>query len=89
MADVAVNNDIIFSEVLVIGADGKQLGKMTPEEGIQIAKEIKMDLVCVSPNASIPVCKIINYGMGNSKIIPNLLSCKEKSENNRNFGSSI
>lgn len=62
MADVAVNNEIQFPEVLVISNEGQQLGKMTPAEGIQLAKELKMDLVCLSPNAPIPVCKILNYG---------------------------
>ena len=57
-----INEQITFQEVLVISSTGEQLGKMSPEDGLKIAKQNKMDLVCVSPNAPTPVCKIMNYG---------------------------
>ncbi len=38
------------------------LGIMTPQEGMRLAKEAGVDLVEVSPNATPPVCKLINYG---------------------------
>ena len=35
---------------------------MSPDAGYQKALEHSLDLVCVSPNATIPVCKMMNYG---------------------------
>ena len=57
-----VNERVRFPEVLLIGANGEQLGKMSSREAFQIAVEQELDLLCVAPNANPPVCKIINYG---------------------------
>lgn len=38
------------------------LGVLTLSEALKRAKEAKLDLVEVSPNAEPPVCKIIDYG---------------------------
>lgn len=45
----------------MIGADGEQLGVVTPQEGIRIAQENELDLVEVAPSAIPPVCRIIDY----------------------------
>lgn len=57
-----VNDDIRFKEVLVIGPDGQQLGTMMRREALQAAYDMELDLLCVAPNAKVPVCKIIDYG---------------------------
>ena len=62
MAESLVNNNITFKEVLVINSNGEQLGVMSVEAGIAEAKKDHLDLVCVSQNTNIPVCKIMNYG---------------------------
>jgi translation initiation factor IF-3 len=49
-------------EILVIGAEGEQLGVMTPEAALVKAQEVGLDLVEVSPNAKPPVCRIMDYG---------------------------
>jgi translation initiation factor IF-3 len=49
-------------EILVIGAEGEQLGVMTPEDAMAKALEVGLDLVEVSPNAKPPVCRIMDYG---------------------------
>jgi len=46
----------------VIGGDGEQLGVMTPEAAWQRAVEEGLDLVEVAPNATPPVCRIMDYG---------------------------
>ena len=46
----------------MIGADGEQLGVMTPEQGISQAQEAGLDLVEVAPNSRPPVCRIMDYG---------------------------
>ncbi len=35
---------------------------MTPERGMQLADEVGLDLVEISPNANPPVCKIMDFG---------------------------
>ncbi len=57
-----VNERVRFPEVLLIGPNGEQLGKMSSREAYNIAVEKDLDLLCVAPNANPPVCKIVNYG---------------------------
>ena len=57
-----VNERIRVREILVIGAEGEQLGVMTPEDALAKAQESGLDLVEVSPNARPPVCRIMDYG---------------------------
>jgi translation initiation factor IF-3 len=46
----------------VIGADGEQLGVMTPETAIEQAQESGLDLVEVAATSRPPVCRIMDYG---------------------------
>jgi translation initiation factor IF-3 len=46
----------------LIGADGAQLGVMTPEAAIVLAEEAGLDLVEVAGAANPPVCRIMDYG---------------------------
>lgn len=48
--------------VRVVDADGEMVGVITKEEGMEMAFEVGLDLVEVSPNADPPVCKILDYG---------------------------
>lgn len=57
-----INEDIRSSEVRVIGADGAQVGVVSIKEALELAKLAKLDLVEVVPNATPPVCKIVDYG---------------------------
>jgi len=56
------NERIRAPQVQVIGSDGKNLGTLNTKEAINIAKEEGLDLIEISPNASPPVCKIIDIG---------------------------
>ncbi|MGL5978459.1 MAG: translation initiation factor IF-3 [Erysipelotrichaceae bacterium] len=60
--DDLVNEKIRFKEVLVIDANGEQLGIKTRKEALEIAYEQELDLLCVAPQAQPPVCKVLNYG---------------------------
>lgn len=60
--DDLVNEAIRFPEVLVIDADGTQLGVKSRNEALRIAAIRELDLLCVAPQAKPPVCKIMNYG---------------------------
>tara|TARA_B110001452_G_C15002251_1_gene350382 strand:- start:87 stop:632 length:546 start_codon:yes stop_codon:yes gene_type:complete len=56
------NERIRSSQVQVISSDGENLGTLPTQEAINIAKEEGLDLIEISPNASPPVCKIIDIG---------------------------
>jgi translation initiation factor IF-3 len=49
-------------EIRVVDEEAGQLGVMTPEQAMAIARSREMDLVEVAPTASPPVCRIMNYG---------------------------
>lgn len=46
----------------LIGADGSQVGIVTRDQALQMAREAELDLVEVAPNADPPVCKVMDYG---------------------------
>ncbi len=56
-----LNEEIRDKEVRLIGADNAQLGIMSAAQANQLAEEQGMDLVKISPNATPPVCKIMDY----------------------------
>ena len=56
------NNRIRAIQVQVIGSDGKNLGTLNTQEAISIARNEGLDLIEISPNASPPVCRIIDIG---------------------------
>ncbi|HRO15123.1 MAG TPA: translation initiation factor IF-3 [Paracoccus sp. (in: a-proteobacteria)] len=45
-----------------MGADGENVGVVTPARAMQMAQEAGLDLVEISPNAVPPVCKIMDLG---------------------------
>lgn len=45
-----------------MGAEGEDLGVLAIEEALAVAKQQKLDLVEVAPQAKPPVTKIMNYG---------------------------
>jgi translation initiation factor IF-3 len=57
-----VNRRIRVPEVRVIGSEGQLLGVFPTDEAIRMAESEGLDLVEIAPNASPPVCKIIDYG---------------------------
>ena len=57
-----MNDDITVDNIRLIDADGEQVGVVSVAEGIDLADEAGLDLVEISPNASPPVCKILDYG---------------------------
>lgn len=57
-----VNEAIRFKELLVIGAEGEQLGILTRREALEKATEASLDLLVVAANGNPPVAKIVDYG---------------------------
>jgi translation initiation factor IF-3 len=57
-----VNDRIRAPEIRLIGADGSNVGVVSPEQAMRLAEEEGLDLVEISPNATPPVCKIMDFG---------------------------
>lgn len=46
----------------MIGADGENHGELSTDEAMAIAQGAGLDLVEISPNPDLPVCKVLDYG---------------------------
>lgn len=57
-----INDRIRAPEIRLIGAEGENLGVVTPHRARELADEAGLDLVEISPNAVPPVCKIMDFG---------------------------
>ncbi len=57
-----MNDRIRAPEIRLIGADGENVGVVTPARAMAMAEEAGLDLVEISPNAEPPVCKIMDFG---------------------------
>nr|WP_254694932.1 translation initiation factor IF-3 [Antarctobacter heliothermus] len=45
-----------------MGAEGENVGVVTPARAMEMAEQAGLDLVEISPNAAPPVCKIMDFG---------------------------
>jgi translation initiation factor IF-3 len=59
---VRVNGKIRAREVRVIGLDGKQLGILQLGDALNLARTSGVDLVEIAPNATPPVCRVVDFG---------------------------
>lgn len=57
-----MNDRIRAPEIRLIGAEGENVGVVTPSRGMELADAAGLDLVEISPNAVPPVCKIMDFG---------------------------
>ncbi len=60
--ELPTNGQIRAKEVQLISETGDKLGIVPLARALELATEKKLDLVLVSPNSQVPVCKIMNYG---------------------------
>jgi len=58
---LSINEEIKAAEVRLI-EEGRQLGIMPLKEALAVAAKAGLDLVEISPTASPPVCRIMDYG---------------------------
>ena len=61
-AHTRINGKIRAREVRVIGVDGKQLGVLTLGDALTQARANGVDLVEIAPNATPPVCRLVDFG---------------------------
>jgi len=57
-----INEEIRVREVHLIDKDGANRGTVLIAEAIRLAQEAGLDLVEISPNATPPVCKLLDFG---------------------------
>lgn len=57
-----INGEIRVPEVRLIGLDGEQLGVVKITDALQQSEDNEVDLVEIAPNASPPVCRLMDYG---------------------------
>ncbi len=60
--ELQINEEIRDREVLVIDADNSKKGVMSARDAQKLAYEQNLDLVKIAPQATPPVCKIMDYG---------------------------
>lgn len=60
--ELEINEEIRDKEIRVVDADGSQLGIISSREAQRIATEKNLDLVKIAPQATPPVCRIMDYG---------------------------
>ena len=57
-----INEDITATEIRLLGVEGEQLGIVNLEEALAKAEEADIDLVEIAPQATPPVCRLMDYG---------------------------
>lgn len=57
-----INRQIRVPEIRLIDHEGNNVGVVSPTEAVSMAEDVGLDLVEISPNASPPVCKIMDFG---------------------------
>lgn len=53
------NEKIKAAVIELTGLDGEDLGIVSTKDALQMAKKLKVDLVCISLNSSPPPCKLV------------------------------
>ena len=61
-AHIRRNSRIRVPQIRVISPEGKQLGVLPTEKALSLAQQFNLDLVEVAPNATPPVCRIMDFG---------------------------
>ncbi len=57
-----INEEIRDKEIRLIDADGTMLGIMSSKDAQKLANSKNLDLVKIAPQATPPVCRIMDYG---------------------------
>jgi translation initiation factor IF-3 len=56
-----INERVRAPEIRLIGDDGQQVGVVKRDEALAYARERDLDLVEIAPEASPPVCRVLDY----------------------------
>jgi len=78
--EVRINQRIRAREVRLIAGDGEQLGVLSIREALSMSEERGVDLVEVAPNATPPVCRLMDYGKYKYELKKQAAAKKQKSQ---------
>jgi len=78
--EVRINQRIRAREVRLIAGDGEQLGVLPIREALSMSEERGVDLVEVAPNATPPVCRLMDYGKYKYELKKQAAAKKQKSQ---------
>jgi translation initiation factor IF-3 len=61
--ELQINDEIKDKEIRLVGLEGQEQDTiMATSEAMKLAEQMNLDLVKIAPNATPPVCRIIDYG---------------------------
>ncbi|MCB5189237.1 translation initiation factor IF-3 [Methylobacillus arboreus] len=60
--ELRINGDITAPQIRLVGVDNEPLGIVSLNEAFAKAEEVDTDLVEIAPQASPPVCRLMDYG---------------------------
>ncbi|BCG61620.1 translation initiation factor IF-3 [Paenibacillus sp. URB8-2] len=83
---VFINEQIKASEVVLTGLRGENLGIVSREEALAMARSEKADLVCTSLMSSPPPCSLVSKGTGKTAAKKN--AAAHKTDAGRGTGGS-
>ncbi|WP_027123976.1 translation initiation factor IF-3 [Mycoplasmoides pirum] len=55
-------NETIPKRIVLIDENSNNLGELSKEEALQMATDKQLDVVVISPNAKVPIAKLMDYG---------------------------
>ena len=61
-ANYRVNESIRVPQVRLIGPQGENIGVVSIDEALRVARDAELDLVEVAPAADPPVCRVMDFG---------------------------
>jgi translation initiation factor IF-3 len=75
-----LNEKIKASEVLLTGINGENLGVVSRDEALALARKYKVDLVCTSLFSSPPPCKLVRRGAAKQEAAKEKLDTRKKDQ---------
>lgn len=76
--ELLINEQINVPQVRLVGADNSALGVVDLKTALQKSEEAELDLVLISPTATPPVCRIMDYGKHRFDMIKREKDAKKK-----------
>lgn len=78
--EVRINQRIRAREVRLVAQDGEQLGVVQTRDALKMSEERGVDLVEVAPNATPPVCRMMDYGKYKYELKKQAAAKKQKTQ---------
>ncbi|RKP50066.1 translation initiation factor IF-3 [Cohnella endophytica] len=77
---IIMNEKIKASEVQLTGMNGEDLGVVSRDEALALARKLKVDLVCTSLFSSPPPCKLVGAGTAKQEATKEKIDARKKDQ---------